>query len=629
MACNHKEGEHQHSHGPLPVILFFVGLATYIAALLIKNPGLETILYLLTIVTAGYHIMSEGLLSSIRNTIKNKKFSPNIHLLMSLAVVGAALIGDYAEGALLIVIFAGAHFLEDYAEGQSKKEITNLLNLNPTEARLVKSDGSTENVAVTTLKVGDVLSVLNGDQIPTDGVIINGYGLVDEASINGESIPVEKTEGDEVYGSTINASGSFMMKVSKDPSDSVFAKILEMVSNSQSNLTKQATRIQKFEPTYVKIVLFLVPLFIIAMPLLFQWTWYDAFYKGMVYLTVASPCALAASAVPATLSAISNLARSGILFKGGSYISLLADVQAVAFDKTGTLTKGKPEVVDVSFLNDNPQHYIDIIVGMEKTANHPLADAILNHFEASQDYDLQVENIIGKGLNTTYDGKHYKIGAPNQFESVRQEFQSISNRYQEEGKTVVFFSEDDVILGAIAILDAPQPSAQKVVAYLKSKGIHTIMITGDAQRTGDAVGKMIGIDEVIGNVKPEDKAAIVSKLQDKYGLVAMMGDGVNDAPALVQADIGIAMGDGTDIAIEVADAVIMKNDLNKLRYAHNVANFLEKIVWQNITFSMLVVFILVVLNTLNRMNLPLGIIVHEGSTIVVILNGLRLLRKRK
>lgn len=633
MSKSNKQHDHEndhsgHSHGVLPNVLFFLGLATFLIGHFMKNDSFQAVLFIFTIVSAGYHIMSEGLISTIKNTIKKKKFSPNIHLLMSLAVVGATIIGNYSEGALLIVIFAGAHYLEDYAQGQSKKEITNLLNMNPTEARLINPDGSNSLVAVSELKIGDQLMVLNGDKIATDGTILSGFASIDEASINGESIPREKTVGDEVYGSTINASGSFTMEVTKDPSDSLFSKILEMVSNSQSNLTKSATKIQIFEPKYVTIVLILVPLYIIMMPLVFDWSWYDSFYKGMVYLTVASPCALAASAIPATLSAISNMAKNGILFKGGSYISLLADVKAVAFDKTGTLTEGKPVVVDVSLDDSQKDTLINVIVAMEKTANHPLATAILDYFDASQTLDIEVENVIGKGLNASYEGHHYMIGAPTQFETVPAHYEEILNKYQSEGKTVVFVSQDDGIVGAIAMMDIPQDSAHGVIAYLKSRGIHTIMITGDAQQTGQAVGKLLDIDQVIGNVKPEDKASIVASLQEEYGLVAMMGDGVNDAPALVQADIGFAMGEGTDVAIDVADGVIMKNDLNQLSYAHNVAQHLEKVVKQNVIFSMGVVLTLVILNTLDRMNLPLGILVHEGSTIVVIVNGLRLLRTR-
>lgn len=623
---NVSQNENEHHHGNLPVILFLVGVILFILGLVIPQGMFKNSLYFISMLFAGYHIIEEGVFDTIQATKKNKKFMPNVHILMTLAAIGAMLIGDFQEGALLIVIFAGAHFLEEYAEGKSKREITNLLKMNPTEGRLINSDGSIELVDVTRLKIGDQVKVLNGDQIPTDGVIVSGGSTVDESSINGESIPAEKGVGDEVFGSTINGNGSFIMEVTKDSNETLFAKIIEMVNQSQSNMTKTATKIQKIEPKYVKIVLVLVPMFIIGSYLLTSWGFKESFYRGMVFLTVASPCALAASAVPATLSAVSNLAKRGVLFKGGSYLSNLADVQGIAFDKTGTLTEGKPQVTDFYFTNkEMMQHYIDIIISMEKTANHPLASAILAEFEVEHNITVDVENELGKGLVTNVEGTSYRIGKPETFTNVSDTIADLNQTYALAGKTVVYFSEDEIVVGLIAMMDVPNEAAKSVISYLKNNGIHTTMITGDSEVTGQAVGKYLGMDEIIGNVLPENKAAIVTNQQAKYGIIAMLGDGVNDAPALVQADIGIAMGNGTDIAIDVADAVLMQNDLTKVSYAHKVARRLDKIVWQNIYFSLAVVILLVVLNIFGKMDLPLGVIAHEGSTILVILNGLRLL----
>ena len=625
--------EHNHEHGQLPVILFFVGLAAYLGALVLPLPSvLANTLYVLAMLGTGYHIIEEGVSDTISQTKRHKKFTPNVHILMTLAALGAMLIGDFQEGALLIVIFGAAHFLEEYAEGKSKREITNLMKLNPTEARLLQADGSTSIVPVTSLKIGDQLQVLNGDQIPTDGRILSGYSAIDEASISGESIPREKTVGDDVFGSTINGTGSFTMEVTKDSQDTLFAQIIQLVNQSQGNLTKTATKIKQVEPTYVKIVLALVPLVILAGPFVFGWTWVESFYRGMVFLTVASPCALAASAVPATLSAISNLAKRGVLFKGGSYLSLLADVKAVAFDKTGTLTAGKPQVTDVFFTTGDATmeaRFIDVIVAMEKTANHPLANAILAHFTDRPELDVAVENQIGRGLVATYEGQAYQIGKPEIFSKVPAEITTRSQQYAQEGKTVVYFSHNERVQGVIAMMDVPNEAAKGVIAYLKAANIHTTMITGDGKVTGEAIGRQLGMDEIIGDVLPENKAAIIAAQQEQYGLVAMLGDGVNDAPALVTADIGVAMGEGTDIAMDVADAVLMKNDLTKLTYAHRVAKRLDRIVWQNVYFSMGIVLFLVILNFMGQMSLPLGIIAHEGSTLVVIFNGLRLLAPLK
>ena len=629
---DHSGHNHDHDHGKLPVVLFFIGLVTYIASLFVADGIFQNILATATIFMSGYHIIIEGVEDTISQTKQNRKFTPNVHILMTLAAFGAAIIGDFKEGALLIVIFAGAHFLEDYAEGKSKREITNLMKMNPTEARLIKADGSTEIVDVATLKIGDQLKVLNGDQIPTDGRIIAGYTSIDESSINGESMPAEKTVGDDVFGSTINGNGSITIEVTKESSDTVFAKILQLVNQSQSNLSKKATKIKKLEPKYVTAVMVIVTLYIVAMPLIFGHTWYESFYKGMVFLTVASPCALAASDVPATLSGISNLAKRGVLFKGGSFLSNLAGIRAIAFDKTGTLTEGKPKVTDVFFTVENKinsANYLNIIAAMEKQANHPLADAILAHIDGTATIELDIVNQIGKGLVSNYGGNTYRIGKPSQFKQVSSQVEQLNHAYAEQGKTVVYFSENDSVVGLIAMMDLPNENAKSVISYLKEQGIHTTMITGDAEKTGRAVANQLGMDQVIGNVLPENKSAIVEDLEKQYGSTAMVGDGVNDAPALVKADIGVAMGEGTDIAIDVADVVLMQNDLTKLGYAHRISKRLDKVVMQNIVFSMFIVLLLVVLNIIGKMNLPLGIIAHEGSTLIVLFNGLRLLKPLK
>lgn len=634
----HKEGHthdhthgHNHEHGKSATVLFFVGFICFVVAFFFADGSLlQGLFFLIAMLLSGYHIIFEGIVDTINATISAHKFSPNVHILMALAAVGAALIGNYEEGALLILIFAAAHFLEEYAEGKSKREITNLLKMNPTEARLIEADGQVKVVDVANIKIGDKLQVLNGDQIATDGIILSGTASIDESSINGESIPREKMIGDEVFGSTINGNSSFTMEVTKDSEDTLFAKILQLVSESQANLSKTATKIQRLEPYYVTTVLIIVPIFIALGPFLFQWSWQESFYRGIVFLISASPCALAASAVPATLSGISVMAKKGVLFKGGSYLANLSSIKAVAFDKTGTLTQGKPVVTDVHFTQEANQTnvvqtYVDIIVAMEKTANHPLANAILEKFTAKNEYSLTVENEIGKGLIASYDQATYQIGKPNLFQQVPKDIQTYNDQYAIEGKTVVYFAKNKEIIGLIAMMDIPKQEAKETIQYLKSQGIHTTMITGDAQVTGMAVGKQLAIDETIGNVLPENKASIIKEQQNKFGMIAMLGDGVNDAPALVTADIGVAMGDGTDVAIDVADMVLMKNDLTKFGYAHRISKRLDKIVWQNIIFAMGVVLLLSVLNILGKMDITIGVIAHEGSTLLVLFNGLRLL----
>ncbi|EJX8073693.1 heavy metal translocating P-type ATPase [Enterococcus faecalis] len=627
---NHDhDHDHDHNHGgKFPVIMYFLGLLAFGVGLYFEK-SIElyaNIAFSLSIIIAGYHIILEGIGDTIKNTMRAKKFSPNIHFLMALATAGAVAIGNFEEGALLIVIFAGAHFLEDYVDGKSKREITNLLEMNPTEARLLNADGTTKIVPVDEVKVGDTLKVLNGDQIPTDGVILSGSTSVDESSINGESIPKEKNVGDEIYGSTINGSGTFTMTVTKDSSETVFSKILAMVNQSQKSLTKTATLIQTLEPKYVTLVLLLFPLVLLSGPYIFGWSWELSLYRSMVYLISVSPCALAASAVPTTLATISNLSKKGVLVKGGAYLSKLADLKAISFDKTGTLTNGKPVVTDYMFDKEaDEKELIDIVVSMEKQSNHPLATAILNKFVQGRDLNLTVENEVGRGLSSVFKEDTYRIGKPTSFKVISMNYKQKEKQLSSEGKTVVYLGKNEHVIGMIALMDIPNQYAKDAVSYFKGAGLHTTMITGDAKLTGEAVGRVIGVDEVVANVMPEDKASIIQSQQKKYGSTGMLGDGINDAPALVTADVGVAMGDGTDVAMDVADLVLMKNDLSKLVYAHQLTKKMDKVTWQNIYFSMFVVIFLVVLNFLGKMDIAIGVIMHEGSTIVVILNALRLL----
>ncbi|AMB99309.1 metal-transporting ATPase [Aerococcus urinaehominis] len=625
---NHNhDHDHQasHNHGKLPVILYLIGLVLFFLALLVGDRQLllSNILYTLSIASAGYHVIGEGVMDTIKDSKDQGRFAPNVHLLMSLATFGAMIIGNFSEGALLILIFAGAHFLEDYAYDRSKREVSRLLNMNPSQARLIQADGSTQLVDVADLNIGDQVQVLNGDQIPIDGEITSGQAVIDESAINGESIPREKAIGDQVFAGTINGSQAFKMKVTTNPEATVLAQIMDMVKNAQTSQSKTATLIKKLEPRYVTLALIMVPLVFIFGHYAIGWTWEYSFYRTMVFLISVSPCALAAAALPTSLSAISNLARYGVLVKGANYLSHLAGLKAVAFDKTGTLTTGKPQVTDYDFKADLDQEEIlAIVVGMEKGANHPLATAIVERFaDQVASPDITAHNETGIGLVADYQGHRYRIGKPTSF---TEELAVVSD-LQGQGKTVVLVGRDDQVLGYIALMDLPTDVAKAAINYFKDQDVHTAMLTGDSQLTGQSVGQELGLDQVDANILPEEKADHIKALQDQHGLTAMLGDGVNDAPALVTADVGVAMGEGTDVAIDVADLVLMKNDLSKLVYAHKVARKMERVTWQNIIFAMFVVVVLVTLNFLEMTDITLGVILHEGSTLMVILNGLRLL----
>lgn len=626
--CNHHEHDHNHSF-KIPLIGYAIGVLVYISMLFIKNEAIIFTASIISIILAGYHVIFEGFKDTVSESIQKKRFSPNVHLLMTLAAIGAIIIKEYNEATLLILIFAGSHFLEDYAESRSQKEITNLLNISPQTARRINDDGTIEIISVGDVQINDNLKVLIGDQIPTDGVIVKGKTDINESVITGESMPVFKEIGETVYGSTINLSDEIVIKVTKDASQTVIAKIIELVSQTKKNLSKTAQLIKKIEPIYVTIVLLFAPIFYLLGRYVINWEAQEAFYKTMVYLIVTSPCALAATDIPATLSAISNLAKRGVLFKGGSYLSNLSDMKVVAFDKTGTITEGKPVLVD-KFLAD-PSHateikkYQSIIVSMESKSNHPLADAILEHYKDIEPQDIEVENIIGVGLKSVIGDDTYVISKPSYIKKVNETVKVKTEKLAKEGKTVIYFSKNYEVLIIFALQDIPKANVKEVMQYFNEQSIKTVMITGDSRLTAESIGNQIGVSEIYANIMPEQKQAIIENLQEKFGVTAMLGDGINDALALTTADIGIAMKDGTDIAIDVADGVLMKNDLHKFVYTHKVSKKLRNVVWQNIIFSLMVILFLLINNIIGHMDMPIAVLFHEGSTVIVILNGLRLL----
>ena len=630
---HHEDHDHEHGHGhghdhddSKAVIFYIVGLVLYIIGMVLHfmGNGFSNILFVLTVFLSGYHVIMEGIEDTIERSKKKGKFQPNVHILMTLAAVGAVLIGNAEEGALLILIFAGAHFLEEYVEEKSRKSLTALLQMNPTQARLIQENGEVVVVEVTDLKIGDTLEVLHGDQVPIDGVITKGLTSIDEATITGESMPRSKGEGDSVFASTVNISNRFEMQVTAESSDTVFAKIMKVVENAQHSMNKQATFIQKIEPIYVNIVLIIWPIFLLFGYFLMGWDLNTTLYRGMVYLIGVSPCALAASAVPATLAAMSRLSKMGILAKGGAAISQLQELRVISFDKTGTLTKGTPDLTDYWF---EDEAIIPAIVAMEKQSTHPLAEAVLRKFSEAPvlDEEIEVEVLVGQGVRSVVSGEEIQIMKPLDTVNRSAEVSSRMQEWASEGKTVVTVVKDNTIVGLMAFMDLPNEASKAVLDYFKSKMVHTTMITGDSRETAEMIGMKLGVQEVVANVLPEEKLEKIESQKERYGLTAMVGDGVNDAPALATADIGIAMGNGTDIAIETSDIVIMKNDLQKLVSAHKISKKLHRVILENMIFAMSVVVMLLVLNFFGLTNIGWGVVLHEGSTILVLLNGLRLL----
>lgn len=627
--CSNNHNSHQHhDHGHTVTSAIFAYVIGLLAFLLGIIPGqaslLVNVLYGLTVILSGYHVLSEGLLETWQASYKARRFCPNTHLLMGLAALGAMAIGQFQEAALLILIFAGAHFLEDYAEAKSKKEMTSLLAMQPQEARLLAEDGTVTIVPVQDLVVGDRVQVLNGAQIPIDGQIVSGQAVINEAMINGESMPQEKSAGDRVYAATLNGNSSFVMRVTSLADETTFAKILGLVKEAQAKQSPVASQIQRLEPVYVKGALLFTVLYALVVTLWGSLSLHEVAYRTLVMLIALSPCALAASAIPATLSALSNLAKQGVLVKGGSHLHQVSGLSTIAFDKTGTLTQGRPQVTD-TLLSAEAEQLLAVWVSMERQANHPLAQAIVVHYASLPVLDLEVSNQMGQGLYADYRGRSYQVAKPTAFEAVASGYEIQRRDWESQGKTVVYLAQNQEVLGAVALMDIAKEDARQTLDYFKQVGVKTVMLTGDAELTGQAIGQQLGIQYVQAQVMPDQKAEEIRKLMDKHEMVAMVGDGVNDAPALASASLGIAMGQGTDVAMETADVILVRDQLQSLSYLHRLAKKHDRIIWQNIGFSMLVVLALVIMNVGQVSNIALSVVGHEGSTLLVILNGLRLL----
>ena len=622
--CGHCSGHHHHHEISWQRWVLAIGM--FVLALFLESSvaWIANALFLLTIACIGKEVITEGIMDTIEETKHLKKFRPNVHLLMTLAALGAIFIGKFEEAAMLIVIFTIAHSLEEYVEKKSRKDMTQLLQLQPKLALKKMNNGHFEEVDASSLEIGDIIQVLNGSQISADGIIIEGMSSINQASVTGESIPVEKEVGSEVFAGTLNLTQTLLVKVTKKQQDSVLGKIITLVQEAGQSLTRTGSFLKKWEPVYVTIVLALFPVVLAIGILLLKWDFLTAFYRGMVYLIAVSPCALAASATPVTVAAISTLSRKGIFIKSGASLEKMSEVEAIAFDKTGTLTNGTPKVVAKVMDKDREFELYSILVSMEKKVNHPLAFAIVESGLAYRTYSLSVTPKVGIGLEATYRNHTYRIGKPSSFATLGK-YTAIVEQWMNEGKTVVVLSEDHLVVGAVALLDTPKEEAKQVIDYFKEENIQTMLLTGDSIQTAEAIANELEMDEVRANVLPEEKANTLKEWSMKYPTIAMVGDGINDAPALVNAEVGIAMGKGTDVAMESSDIVLMNSQLDSLKILHKVSKLMMTVTKQNLIFSLLIVIILVLLNFLGWSDLTLGVILHEGSTVVVLLHALRLI----
>lgn len=612
-------------HGELIASLLGGALLLIGYVLSFQNVVLSTVIFLASFVIGGYAKAKEG----IEETIKEK--SLNVELLMFLAAIGSALIGYWWEGGILIFIFSLSGALETYTTNKSRKEISALFDLQPEKAVLL-INGEEKAIKVEQLRIDDEIIVKPGERIPADGIIVKGETTIDEAAITGESLPVRKGLDQDVFAGTMNKNGSIVVRITKKSTETLFHKIIELVQTAQSEKSPSQLFIEKFEDKYVKLVLLIVLVMMFLPHYVAGWGWTTTFYRAMVLLVVASPCALVASIMPATLSAISNSAKRGILFKGGVHLERLGHLKAVAFDKTGTLTNGTPLVTDLIVEEGVDENsLLQTIASIENQSNHPLATAIVRYYKEKTERALlnveTIEDVTGSGVQATLQGKVWRIGTPSfAGESGNDRLKVQSEAFKKEGKTVVYVSCDEAILAVIALKDTIRKETAATIAFLKKQGIKTILLTGDNETTAKAIAEEAGVDDYVSECLPDEKLDHIKKIKERYGTTAMVGDGINDAPALATADVGIAMGNGTDVALETADVVLMKSDLEKIGYSIGLSKKMNRIVKQNVAFAITVIVLLILSNFCQVINLPFGVVGHEGSTILVILNGLRLLK---
>lgn len=609
-------------------------------------------LYVIAYVAGGFYSVQDAWA-----TLKAREFDVNV--LMIVAAVGAAIIGEPREGAVLMFLFSLSNTLETYAMGRTHASIRALLDMTPKEADVYRN-GNLVRVPVEALQVGEIVLVRPGAQIPADGVVVKGESAVNEASITGESMPVEKRPGLRAFAGTLNGQGALEVRVTAQSSDSTLARIVTIVREAREQKARSQDFTDRVIGQYYAYAVVGITLLAIIIPLAFLgWSLTPTLYRAMTLMVVASPCALVIS-IPATLlSALASAARGGVLFKGGRHLEVAARVKVVAFDKTGTLTTGRPGVVAVipvggpgrlpdslpcaacypappddqlGQLTPDQMRLFAVAAAIERSSEHPLARAIVT---GATEREIPIpdatdfEALPGSGARATVCDRPLRIGRPSIFGQLTPDIAVEVAAQEHQGRTVVALG-DDHPWGLIAIADTVRPESAAVVAQLKQAGVErVVLLTGDNASVANAMGAALGVDEVRSELLPHQKVEAIKELQERYGPVAMVGDGVNDAPALATAELGVAMGvAGTDVALESADVLLMSDDLARLPGTFHLARRARRVVRQNLTFAFGVMITLMALAILGDIALPLGVVGHEGSTLLVVANGLRLLVRR-
>lgn len=586
------------------------------------SEGIEKVFYWFAIPLGGWHWTREG----IEKLIGEKEVS--IEILMIAATAGSGILGLWDEAAALVFLYGAAEGTEEYTYARTRASIRALLDLAPKEARVLK-DGTEITVPAETLKPGDIFIVRPGEALPTDGVIRSGNSSLDESPVTGESVPVDKGPGMKVFAASINKQGALEIETTAAFADNTLSKIIHLVEEAQERKGKAQQWIERFGRRYTPMVLagsvlLLVVPWWMNLPLA-EWS-----ARAVLLLVAAAPCALIMSTPVAMAAGIGSAGKRGILIKGGAHLEHLGVIRAVAFDKTGTLTHGEPVVTDVAALKGSEPELLAVAAALEHFSEHPLARAIV---EEARKRGITVppaeafEALTGAGVKARIDGKPWHIGNPDLFEQLGANLASARERIgalQEQGKTVVLIGNGDGVYGLIALQDRLRAEAKATVAALHALGIRTAMLTGDNARTAHAVARLLGIDDVRAGLKPDEKVAAVQQLQKQYGAVLMVGDGVNDAPALAAATCGVAMGAaGTDAAIEAADIALMADDLAKVGEALAIGHKARRISAQNIVFSILILAVMIPLALGGFLSVALTVLVHEASELLAVVNGLR------
>lgn len=640
------ETEHEHDHDGAPaflphwmqerwtVILIALGglflLLGWVGEEFLGLPaGIALVLFLLSYTASGYDTAHHALPALLRG-----KFDTDT--LMLAAAAGAAVLGEWAEGAFLLFLFGLGHTAEHYALDRARRAVNALGELMPKIAQVRRGNQIVEE-AVEQLVLDDVVVVRPGDRIPVDGTVVQGESAVDQSSITGESIPVQKKREDEVFAGTINQEAALDVRVTHLAKDTTLSRVMNMVAEAQAQQSPTQQFTERFTARFVPAVLILVVL-VAAVPPLVGWLPFsDSFYRAMLLLVAASPCALAVGTPAAVLSGIARAARSGVLIKGGIHLENLGRLKVIAFDKTGTITEGRFKLTDIVPLNGvEPQELLRLAAAVEQQSNHPLAQAVVR---AAQEQQLALptagglENVPGRGVRSSVDGQPVWIGSLKLFEEpdgkpVDDSTRQTVTRLESEGRSTMTVSQDGTILGILALADVPRPGVAEIFTRLRRLGIkQLIMLTGDNPQVAERIGQTVGVTEIKASLLPEDKLTAIQGLIREYGAVAMVGDGVNDAPALATATVGIAMGGaGTAVALETADVALMADDLSKLPFAVGLSRASRTIIQQNLLISLGIIGLLIVTSVLGLVQLSWAVIFHEGSTVLVAFNALRLLR---